>query len=345
MNDWKTELNDTITDIAELCLRLGLPPTLANEGRAAAADYPLFVPKSFLDRIEKGNPSDPVLLQILPQRAETLAADGFSTDPLDETASGQLGCILQKYAGRCLVLTTNRCGVHCRFCFRRHQRRVPPPPRFFEQSFDNVSEIILSGGDPLTLDDTELHSLVHYIRKFPNVKRLRIHSRLPVILPKRITPEFRQLADLLPTFLVLHINHPNELSGEFFERIQTLNSIVLMSQTVLLKGVNDDTDTLVALFEMLANHKIIPYYLHQLDRVSGAAHFEVSIEEGKRLMREVQHRLSGYAVPQYVQEIPNEPSKRRLYEPVALTTVSDSSVSETGLSFGSTSSSILETRS
>lgn len=315
--DWKSALLQAVTDIAELCRGLKLPPEIAEAGKIAAQEYPLFVPKPFLNRIEKGNPTDPVLLQILPQQAETVSVSGFSADPVGESSVYSLGepeCpVVQKYAGRSLLLTTNRCGIHCRFCFRRHRKARELTEQVLSANLGNVSEVILSGGDPLMLDDAELKQVLHYIKKFSGVKRLRFHSRLPVVLPKRLTPELAEiLRSAHPAYLVLHINHPNELSEEFFERIALLKDVVLMSQTVLLKGVNDDDAVLTQLFETLVEHRIVPYYLHQLDKVSGAAHFEVSIERGRQLMSAVQEQLSGYAVPAYVQEIAGQPYKRRL---------------------------------
>ncbi|MDR0869666.1 MAG: KamA family radical SAM protein [Planctomycetaceae bacterium] len=322
MSDWKAELNDCITDVSELFRLLEMEPEVLPRCPSGSSGYPLLIPRSLLDRIEKGNPNDPVLRQFLPQEAETLSVQGFTDDPVGEAGKEQRVNqlpVLNKYTGRSLLLTTNSCAVNCRFCFRRHSRKKQLSVIHYPLSITvplHCSEVILSGGDPLILEDTEVQTLVNYIRKFPNVKRLRIHTRLPVILPKRMTEKLvgvldtrRQAAGLNAVYLVFHINHPNELTGEFFERIQTLQNTVLMSQTVLLKGVNDDADVLVQLFETLANHRIIPYYLHQLDKVAGAAHFEVPISRGRELLAEIAGRLPGYAVPKYVQEVAGEKSK------------------------------------
>jgi EF-P beta-lysylation protein EpmB len=278
------------------------------------SDYPLFVPRSFVDLMEKGNPNDPLLLQILPRQEEQLEFAGFSRDPLGEFSEGVSNSvsnpILKKYAGRLLLLTSGCCGIHCRFCFRRFFPKSNNNNKFEKilepiRNETTIEEIILSGGDPLMLDDAELERLFCQITEIAHIKRIRIHSRLPVVLPSRITPELIKIFSLsLPVYLVLHINHPNELSHDFLTRRKLLTTPVVMSQTVLLKGVNDNADVLTQLFGQLANHQILPYYLHQLDRIQGAAHFEVSPELGIKLMEQLRQNLPGYAVPKYVREIP-----------------------------------------
>jgi EF-P beta-lysylation protein EpmB len=332
--NWKNELSQAVTEMPELYRILGLPAD--QDCQSVAEEYPLFVPRPFVNKMIKGNPNDPLLLQVLPRQEELLTVDGFSRDPLHELSNNTSCRVLKKYAGRALLLVSNDCGIHCRFCFRRF---FPKPNGFRKNCFnkypfgekepdkncsDNfktllepirsdhtIEEVILSGGDPLLLDDSELERLLHYIVKISHVKRIRIHSRLPIILPNRLTPELiKILSCSFPLYVVLHVNHPNELSDDFWVRRDELRVPVILSQTVLLKGINDNQDVLFQLFDRLINHRIIPYYLHQLDRVHGAAHFEVSPDRGCRLMEQLRQRLPGYAVPRYVQEIPGMLSKQ-----------------------------------
>jgi EF-P beta-lysylation protein EpmB len=258
--------------------------------------------------MERGNLNDPLLLQVLPQIEEVQTVSGFSKDPLGEITEAEGGIALNKYAGRTLVLASQACGVHCRFCFRRHFPRTPTPPdvETLLASIRRapVEEVILSGGDPLMLDDGMLDQLLQSISRLPHVRRVRIHSRLPLVLPTRLTPDLARILTLpIPVYLVLHVNHPNELSAKFLERREGLVKPVVLSQTVLLRNINDDEETLYHLFRRLIDARIVPYYLHQLDRVEGAAHFEVSSMEGSRILVELRNRLPGYAVPMYVREV------------------------------------------
>jgi len=306
-----------ITDTSELCRILALPPC------SVPSEYPLLVPHHFVDLMERGNPNDPLLLQILPRAEELQNVQGFSPDPLGEIAlakdrpAGE-GVALKKYAGRTLLLVSQECGIHCRFCFRRHF------PRHFPKMDGNVTdgnvdvdsllaplrhdtaaeEVILSGGDPLTLNDETLDRLLQALLQLKHVRRIRIHSRLPIVLPSRLTPALAEILTLpIPLYLVLHINHPHELSEDFLERRELLTKPLLMAQTVLLRKVNDNIETLDRLFRRLIDARILPYYLHQLDRVAGAAHFEVPSESGRRILAELRGRLPGYAVPAYVREV------------------------------------------
>lgn len=298
---WQRELQQSITDIGELCRILAIPP------RPVRTDYPLLVPRPFVGLMERGNPNDPLLLQVLPQSEENGIASGFSKDPLGEIADADGGLALNKYAGRTLLLASNECGIHCRFCFRRHFPKVDPDAETLLTSIqhnDTIEEVILSGGDPLMLDDDALNCLFQSILRIKHVRRIRIHSRLPVILPNRLTSKLAEILTLpIPVYLVLHINHPNELSAEFLERRESLSKAVMMAQTVLLRKVNDDAETLCRLFRRLIDVRILPYYLHQLDRVEGAAHFEVPSEKGLGILAELRERLPGYAVPVYVREV------------------------------------------
>jgi len=314
-DSWQNELRQSITNVGELCRILEIPPCSDH------ADYPLLVPRPFADLMERGNPNDPLLLQVLPQADEHQTASGFSQDPLGEIADADGGIALNKYAGRTLLLVSQECAVHCRFCFRRHFPKVSTQDDGGLQSADNSrffcrlsssfqEEIILSGGDPLMLDDEALDRLLRSILQINHVRRIRIHSRLPIVLPSRLTVKLAEILTLpIPVYLVLHVNHPNELSAEFLERRKLLVKPVVMAQSVLLRRINDNVETLYRLFHRLIDARILPYYLHQLDKVEGAAHFEVSAEEGCKILAELRRRLPGYAVPTYVREINGQPCK------------------------------------
>ncbi|MDR0391394.1 MAG: KamA family radical SAM protein [Planctomycetaceae bacterium] len=321
--------SEFITDVGELIRILGLTEILGS-GVFYGSDYSFLVPRDFVKLMEFGNPFDPLLLQVLPRVIECDEVSGFLPNPLEEQISAGLP-ILKKYKGRALLMPTCQCGIHCRFCFRRHvlprgvlQHGLQSSTR--EESISNItaaldlvmsdvsiSEVIISGGDPLIQGDEQIKEVLDYIEKIPHVKRVRIHSRYLVVQPRRITEGLNfVLSRSKPVYLVLHVNHPRELSVEFLSRLRILSAPVILSQTVLLRGINDDIEVLSELFGGLADNRVIPYYLHQLDRVSGAAHFEVSIEEGCKLIRGLRERLSGYAIPRYVQETTNENCKRLL---------------------------------
>ena len=307
-DSWQSELQRSLTDVGELCRILEIPLCLNH------ADYPLLVPRPFVDLMERGKTDDPLLLQILPQAEENQTVPGFSKDPLGEIAETDGEIFLNKYTGRTLLLVSQECAVHCRFCFRRHFPKVPTEGDGGRQTADNrgvlQEEIILSGGDPLMLDDEELDRLLQSFLQVKHVRRIRIHSRLPIVLPCRLTAKLAEILTLpIPVYLVLHVNHPNELSGEFLRRRELLVKPVVLAQTVLLRRINDDTDTLYRLFHRLIDARILPYYLHQLDKVEGAAHFEVSASEGFRMFAELRQRLPGYAVPTYVRELKGKPCK------------------------------------
>jgi len=313
--DWRAAMADAVTDAAELCRLLNLPPSVAQIPRAAGS-FPLLVPRTFLGRIRPGDPVDPLLLQVLPRMLEDSSPPHFTTDPVCDAEATCLPGLLGKYRGRLLMLTTGACGVHCRFCFRRHllHRVVPLTTEPCKEVLARIArdamirEVILSGGDPLTLGDASLLRIVNQLAKIPHINRLRLHTRLPIMIPSRVT-------DLLVTglggtrltaFVVIHTNHPAEIDESVARALSRFTSggITLLSQTVLLKDINDRVETLVELFERLVQLRIVPYYLHQLDRVTGAAHFEVPEQIGIRLIEELRARLPGYAVPRYVRETP-----------------------------------------
>lgn len=310
-NSWQNQLDQAVCTPKELLRRLKLPASLICQ--EAARKFPIFATKSFLQRIEPENHEDPLLLQILPQQAELKKTANFSCDPLQEIGETDTApCTLQKYQGRLLILMSDSCSVNCRFCFRRHFPKKKEKFDFRSLENPEIHEVILSGGDPLMCDDAELESLFYYMKELKHVNRVRVHTRVPVMIPERITHEllcvFQKFAESLKkraVYLVLHINHVAELSEEVIDAISQLveAGIPVLSQTVLLKGINDRFETLFELFETLSNCRVIPYYLHQLDRVDGAAHFEVSVEKGRDLIQKLRETLSGYAVPKYVQEI------------------------------------------
>ena len=319
--NWREALADAITDPAELCRVLGLPPSTAAAAERAAGVFPLFVPRTYLSRIRPGDPHDPLLLEVLPHEDELDEVPQFTIDPVGEAEATQAGGLLWKYRGRCLILATGACGVHCRFCFRRHF----PCRRSFKAVEDwrpaveriaadgSIAEVILSGGDPLALEDTRLARLARRLAEIRHLRRLRVHTRLPIVIPQRVNEEL--LAWLrgtrLPTMMVVHVNHPAEIDGPVAAALVRLvdAGVPVLSQSVLLRGVNDRREVLAELCERLVDLRVMPYYLHQLDRVAGAAHFEVAEETGVELLRGLRARLPGYAVPRYVREARGLPNK------------------------------------
>jgi EF-P beta-lysylation protein EpmB len=308
--DWIAELARAVRDGTELCRFLGLPADLA----AASGGWPVFVPWPYLSRIRRGDPHDPLLLQVLPRKEESCCPAGFSEDPLGEAALSATPGLLSKYRGRSLILATGACGVHCRFCFRRHFPfdSTPPGLAALEAALGQIAadssihEAILSGGDPLMLDDVWLGELVERLAGISHLRRVRVHTRLPVVIPSRVTPGLAGLlrSTRLSPRVVVHVNHPAEIDDSVATAFARLidAGIPVMSQSVLLADVNDSADTLTGLFERLVDLRVTPYYLHQLDRIAGAAHFEVPEARGRELVAELRARLPGYAVPQYVRE-------------------------------------------
>ncbi len=312
---WRDEVSAAVRDPAVLWRRLRLPRLLLPAGRRAAEAFPLRVPEPLLRRIRPGDPDDPILRQVLPQGAELETVPGFTTDPLREAAQCAGTGLLRKYAGRCLVVTTGACAVHCRYCFRRHfpyaeetnRRRTPPPLP------GDVEEVIFSGGDPLMLDDEVLEARLAQATAHPTVRRLRLHTRMPVAVPSRVTERLLKIvaACPLPMVVVIHANHPAEIDDDVAEALTALKSAAaaVLNQSVLLRGVNDDAGTLAALSRRLFDAGVLPYYLHLLDPVAGAAHFQVDEDVARRLMAEAAARLPGYLVPRLVREEPGAPAK------------------------------------
>ncbi len=322
--NWKSALADAIRDPDQLIARLGLPDTLRSAARRAAQDFPLVVPQSFLARMRFGDPEDPLLRQVLPLQAETEWTAGFSEDPVGDAAAERAPGLLHKYHGRALLVVSGKCAINCRYCFRRHYpyEQVPRSMAAWQPAIDailadnSVAEVILSGGDPLVLTDAVLERLIDALESIPHVRRLRIHSRLPIVLPERVTLELCQLLakTKLTCVFVLHSNHAAELVGDCAAAIVRLadHGLQLLNQAVLLRGVNDRHDVLQRLCERCIELRMMPYYLHQLDPVAGAAHFAVSEAEGKELIEQLRRTLPGYAVPRFVREVQGAPSKTLL---------------------------------
>ncbi len=305
----------------ELVKYLDLPVSLAKQAAAGEKQFPVRVTRHYADRIEKGNLRDPLLQQVLPLDAEGLMTEGYSSDPLAESQFQATQGILHKYHGRALLVTTGACAIHCRYCFRRHF-----PYQDHRQSLSDweeslqiisrdpsISEIILSGGDPLMLTDSHLGKLLSVVESTPHVRTLRIHTRLPVVLPTRVTEGLLQLLSETPlkTVIVIHSNHPREidpLTGDALEQLSR-HADALFNQAVLLRGINDNGNTLAELSETLFQHRVLPYYLHLLDKVTGAAHFDTQSHTIDQIMQDLRSRLPGYLVPRLVQEIPGEKSK------------------------------------
>ena len=318
---WQQELADAIRDPDILIDRLGLPDSLRPGARRAAELFPLFVTDSFLRRMRLGDPRDPLLLQVLPLDAENQSHPGFTRDPLEEASAHQAPGLLQKYAGRALMISTGACAIHCRYCFRRsfpygdEPRRLADWEPAFErlQADPSIREIILSGGDPLMLSDARLLEIVARLDEIGHLDRLRVHTRLPIVLPSRVTGRLIDLLDStrMTPIVVVHANHPAEIVDDCRDALRLLvtSGLTVLNQTVLLAGINDAVEPLTELCERLINVGVMPYYLHQLDRVGGTAHFEVAVPRGLALIEELRARLPGYAVPQYVREVPGERHK------------------------------------
>jgi EF-P beta-lysylation protein EpmB len=274
--------------------------------------------------MRKGDPSDPLLRQVLPLADELDNTPGFSSDAVGDSEALLTPGLLQKYHGRALLITTGACAIHCRYCFRREYpySESPKSAADWRPALDRIAadssidEVILSGGDPLTLSDNHLAELAGRIARIPHVQRLRIHTRLPIVIPSRVTSELIDWlrSTRLTAIVVIHANHANELDDATSAAIGKLidSGIPLLNQTVLLRGINDHAEALINLSRSLINLRVIPYYLHQLDRVRGAAHFEVPIARGLELIAAMRKVLPGYAVPRYVQEIAGRRHKELL---------------------------------
>lgn len=318
---WQAELADAVRDPDELCRLLDLDPTVAGAARGGTAAFSLLVPRAFVARMRKGDPHDPLLLQVLPTAEELRAAAGFGPDPLEEMTALAAPGLVKKYAGRALLLATGACAVNCRYCFRREfpygesgaTRAGVEAGVEAIAADDSIHEVILSGGDPLLLDDDRLSRLVARLEGISHVRRLRIHTRLPIVLPSRVTDGLTAIlaATRLACVVVVHANHPAEFDASVAAAVARLAGarVILLNQAVLLAGVNDSADVLAQLSERLIEIGVVPYYLHLLDRVRGTAHFEVPEERARQLHEALRARLPGYAVPRLARELPGEPAK------------------------------------
>ncbi len=312
--NWQEQLADAFDSIEGLCQYLHLSSNDLPVPIAATENFPLRVPLSFAACMEKGNPHDPLLRQVLPISDELLAYPGFSHDPVGDLAASTKTGIIHKYQGRVLLINTGSCAIHCRYCFRRNfpyadlqlgkQKEETAIQAIQEDS--SISEVILSGGDPLLLNDSRLNRLIRQLDTIHHLKRIRIHSRLPIVLPARITDGLIDTLRLSrkQIIIIVHCNHGNEISPQVITACNALRNggITLFNQSVLLKGVNDNAEVLCELSGRLFSHGIIPYYLHLLDKATGTGHFEVSETEALALMQQVQSTLPGYLVPKLVKE-------------------------------------------
>ncbi len=328
---WQRELARAITRPEELIAELGLDVELLAPARAAAAKFALRVPRGYVARMRRGDIDDPLLRQVLPVANETVETEGFIPDPLHEAAAVRAPNLLRKYSGRALLITTQACAIHCRYCFRRE---FPYAEQVAEQAADEtagrwgaalaaiaadagIEEVILSGGDPLSLNDARLAFLTNSLCAIPHVRRIRVHTRQPVVLPSRVDDGLVEwLRGIkLPTVVVIHANHPNEIDAEVRAACLRLRGagVTVLNQSVLLAGVNDDVDTLKRLSAALVEAGVLPYYLHLPDRVRGTAHFDVEERRAQELIRQLGNQVSGYLVPRLVREVPGAPAKMPSY--------------------------------
>lgn len=303
---------------------LALPHLAAQISDQSAARFPLRVPLGFVAKMRRGDANDPLLRQVLPVIDEDQFAEGFSFDAVgDAAAKGGTG-IIHKYHARALLITTGSCAIHCRYCFRQHfpyAEETAASSHWSEainylKSDSSITELILSGGDPLSLSTGKLRELTDQLAEIPHIKRLRIHTRLPVVLPERVDEELLDWIESLrwPVAIVIHVNHANELGEDVATALARLKSrnVILLNQSVLLKGVNDSISAQTTLSERLFRVGVLPYYLHQLDRVQGAAHFQIDDQEARDIHSGMMQALPGYLVPKLVREISGEASKTPL---------------------------------
>ena len=321
---WQQALREAVRDPRELLDLLGLDrlaPRLSDE---AMVQFPLRVPRGFVARMRRGDPRDPLLRQVLPLDDEMRPMPGFGLDAVGDGAAKTAPGVIQKYRGRALLVATGSCAIHCRYCFRRHfpYAEETAARDGWREAVDlirqdaSIEEVLLSGGDPLSLSNGKLAELTGALADIPHLRRLRIHSRLPIVVPERVDDGLMGWLTALPwpVTLVVHANHANEFDGTVDAALGRLRAagVHLLNQAVLLRGVNDSVDALAALSERGFAAGVLPYYLHQLDRVAGVAHFEVDDAHARALHAGLAARLSGYLVPRLVREIPGDTGKRPL---------------------------------
>jgi len=310
-----------IRNSKDLLAALELTPDTFQTSIDGETQFPVFVPLEFLSRMQLGDPNDPLLLQVLPRSQESQLDPGFGLDPVGDSVVEKAPGLLHKYTGRVLLIVSGVCGVHCRYCFRRHYPYGSAPKSIERwlpaldiiQSDPSIHEVILSGGDPLTVVDEHLSELTKRLAAIPHLKRLRIHTRLPIVIPQRVDDQLcGWLSETrLSKWIVLHINHAQEIDSHVVQAIRKLQQTgaTVLNQAVLLRGINDSAGQLGALCERLVDCGVLPYYLHQLDRVSGATHFEVDRAKGLAILDQLTRILPGYAVPKYVEELAGKPAK------------------------------------
>jgi len=318
---WQEKLADHVSDLNELLAQLGLSPSDLGLREEAARDFPLRVPKDYIGRMEPGDPNDPLLKQILPSHDETLHFPGFTQDPVGDEAASPIPGLIHKYHGRVLLTVSGSCAVHCRYCFRRYfpyddhnlGRAGWDDVLNYIADDTSIEEVIYSGGDPLIASDATLLALTKQLADIPHLKRLRLHTRLPVVIPERITEGLVTLLreTRLEPIMVLHCNHPNEIDDAVKQAVFYLRAamIPVLNQAVLLKGVNDDVGTLTGLSKTLFDAGILPYYLNCLDKVAGAQHFDVDETTALGLHADLLKQLPGYLVPKLVREVRGALSK------------------------------------
>ncbi len=323
-SSWQNEMMDAFRDVERLLDYLELDGADQQQVLSLPEDFRLLVPKSYVDKIKKNDWTDPLLKQILPLSLEQQAFDGFTVDPVGDANARMANGVLQKYQGRVLLITTGACAVHCRYCFRRHfpYADAMADKKHWQDTLDYIEkdrslhEVILSGGDPFMLPDARLASMCNDLASISHVKTLRFHTRLPVILPSRINDAFLSWLAPLPVrkVVVIHANHANEIDDQTGAALKHLaeHQITLLNQSVLLKGVNDHARILMELSLRLFEFGVLPYYLHVLDKVQGAAHFDVDEKQAKHLLVALKQSLPGYLVPRLVKEVSGERSKLSL---------------------------------
>lgn len=320
---WQSLLQSAVTDIHTLCDLLNLDASQLPLSAKAQSEFPLKVPLPFISRMERGNAADPLLRQVLVDKNEEIEIEKLVEDPLDEANHNPVPGLLHKYRNRVLLTVTPSCAIHCRYCFRRHfdyeannvGRNAWPTLLHYLNEHPEIDEVILSGGDPLMASDRYLESLVRKIADIHHIRRLRIHTRLPVVIPQRILQsDLSWLRHFDKPVVVLHINHPQEIGDDLRQAVSALRQAgaTTFNQAVLLNGINDDLESQLALHRDCFDAGILPYYLHLPDSVRGTTHFQIGETRGRELMAQLQTRLSGYMLPSLVVEQPGKPAKTRL---------------------------------
>jgi EF-P beta-lysylation protein EpmB len=322
--NWQIQLASAFSHFDELCHYLQLSPSELQLSQEARTQFPLRVPLAFASRMEKGNPADPLLRQILPIADELQIYPDFSDDPVGDLPALKQTGLLHKYHGRVLLINTGACAVHCRYCFRRNfpyadlQLTKQQENDVIEaiRNDTSIEEVILSGGDPMILNDARLTSLIDALATIEKLKRIRIHTRLPIVLPARITDELLTLFKSCSKkiIVVIHCNHANEIDGDVANACARLRSagVILLNQSVLLRDVNDNATALCELSEKLFDIDVLPYYLHFLDKANGTGHFQVSKTDALALFEAMQNQLPGYLVPKLVTEQAGALAKQNL---------------------------------